>query len=232
MKNKLLFKASQVAAFLLIFLFGISSLPGQTGEGMLIFQVDGNRYVRKNFKRNDNLITYQTLEIGKIKAFDEKIETKLTVITYFPDGTLKEASQTNLVCTPESKQVLMGIFPFAGTKTKNSLEVEMDDNAILYPSGWRQLSELKDFNFHLNLKGGAIGFLGAKSTVSISNRKVKPLKKTFGVSGKVIIKAYALGIRISTIKYDFFEEIDAEKGIVKQKFTEQNGDYFTVEISE
>ena len=121
--------------------------------------------------------------------------------------------------TNENKQVLMGIFPFAGGKSKKSLVVKMNDGAIMYPANWRQLSELKDFNFHLNLKGGAIGFLGAKSTVSISNRKVMPLKKTFGVSGKVTIKAYALGIRISTIKYDFFEEIDVEKGIVRQKFT-------------
>lgn len=210
----------------------INSLFAQDDEGMVIFQVDGNRYMRKNFDKSGKLKNYQTIEVGKIKKEVKKLETKMTVITYEPDGTLKDASQSNLVCTPETKQVLMGIFPFAGGKSKQSLVVKMDDGAIMYPTNWRQFSELKDFNFSLNFSGGAAGFFGTKSNVSITNRKVMKLKNIFGVSGKLSMKAYVLGIRVSKIEYDYYEEIDLEKGIISQKYIEKNGDYFTIEILE
>lgn len=229
-QNAFLKIAITISMIMVFQLAAINSLSAQDEEGMLIFQLDGNRYMRKNFDKNGKLKNYQTIEVGKIKTEAGKIETKMTVITYEPDGTLKDASQSNLVCTPETKQVLMGIFPFAGGKSKKSLVVKMDDGAILYPANWRQLSELKDFNFSLNFSGGAVGFFGTKSNVSISNRKVMKLKNIFGVSGKLSMKAYALGIRVSNIEYDFYEEIDVEKGIVSQKYTEKDGDYFTTEI--
>jgi hypothetical protein len=106
----------------------------------------------------------------------------------------------------------------------------MVEGAILYPTGWRKLAELKDFHFNLNFEGGAAGFFGTKSEISIMNRKVMPLDDSFGVSGILTIKAYIFGIKISTIKYDFFEKIDEEKGIISQQFTEENGNYFTIEI--
>lgn len=216
-----------------IFCLGISSpLLGQSEDGMLIFQVDGNRYMRKNFNKENELLSYQTIEIDTARSIDGKIETKMTVVTYEKDGTLKGTSQTNLVCSPDSRQVLMGVFPFAGNKSKTSMIVKMSDNTILYPTDWKRKSALKNFNFSLDFKGGAVGFFGTKSTVSIANRKVMFLEKTFGVSGNITIKAYVLGIKVSTIKYDYFEEIDIEKGIVRQKFTEDNGEYFTVEIIE
>ncbi len=231
MKRNVFLKITSLISIIIVFqLATINPLLAQNDDGMLIFQVDGNRYLRKNFDKNGELKNYQMIEVGKVNADNKKLETKMTVITYKPDGTLKDAVQSNLVCTPETKQVLMGIFPFAGGKSKNSLVVKMDDEAIMYPAHWRQLSELKDFNFSLNFSGGAAGFFGTKSNVSISNRKVMKLKNIFGVSGKLSMKAYVLGIRVAKIEYDFYEEIDEKKGIVSQRFTENNGDYFTTEI--
>lgn len=231
MKANAFLKITSLILIVMVFqLATINSLSAQDDAEMLIFQVDGNTYMRKNFDKDGKLKNYQTIEVGKIKTVAGKLETKMTVITYKPDGTLKDASQSNLVCTPETKQVLMGIFPFAGGKSKKSLVVKMDDGAIMYPANWRQLSELKDFNFSLNFSGGAAGFFGTKSNVSIYDRKVMKLKNIFGVSGKLSMKAYTIGIRVAKIEYDFYEEIDIEKGIVSQKYTEKNGDYFTTEI--
>ena len=222
-----------IGILIFIFCLGISlPLVGQSEDGMLIFQVDGNRYMRKNFSKENELLSYQTIEIDTARSINGKIETKMTVITYEKDGTLKGAAQTNLLCTPESRQVLMGVFPFAGKKSKRSMVVKMDNGAILYPKGWKKLKQLDDFIFSLDFKGGAVGFFGTKSKISIANRKVMVLENTFGVSGKISIKAYVLRVKVSTIKYNFFEEIDLQRGIIRQKFTEGNGDYFTVEIIE
>ncbi len=203
---------------------------GQNEDGMLISQIDGNRYTRKNFDGNGKLKDYQTIEIGLPIFSGDKIDIKMTVTTYDTRGNIKGTTQSTLVCTPESKQVLMGVFPFAGNKSKKSLIVNMDRGAIMYPSGWRKLTELPDFNFTLNLKGGAAGFIGTKSDVSIVNRKVDYSDKKYSVSGEIALKAYAFGIKIAAIKYKYFEEIDDQKGIVYQKFTAEKGDYFTIEI--
>lgn len=221
--------------FALVFVFQLitsHSLIGQTENGMLIFQIDGNRYMRKNFNKENELQTYQTIEVGRTTSNNGNIETKMTVITYEKDGTLKDASQTNLICSPDLRQVLLGVFPFAGNKSKRSMIVKMNKGAILYPTDWTALEQLEDFIFSLNFKGGAVGFFGTKSEISITNRKVMPLEKTFGVSGEISIKAFVLGIKVSTIRYDFFEEIDVQRGIVQQKYTEDNGGYFTLEIIE
>ena len=44
------------------------------------------------------------------------------------------------------------------------------------------------------------------------------------------LAAYIMGVRVSTIEYRYFEDLDQEAGIVYQKFTEENGNYFTIRI--
>ena len=90
---------------------------------------------------------------------------------------------------------------------------------------------MEDYTFRLNFEGGAAGFFGTESSVSFTDRKVsQPKEGVFRISGKMTMKAYVIGIKISTIKYDYSEEFEKEAGIAWQKFTEDNGNYFTVEI--
>jgi hypothetical protein len=46
------------------------------------------------------------------------------------------------------------------------------------------------------------------------------------------LKAFVAGIRISTTVYDYFEDITAEKGIVRQNFRASDGEYFTITLIE
>lgn len=203
----------------------------QNEEGMLIYQIDGNRYYRKNYDENNKLISYQSIEVGSLKTSAEKVEAKLTVITYDEKDNMKGASQTVITCDPEASEVMMGIFPFAGGATNKSLKIELPKNGTLYPKGWREKTALEDYTFQLNFEGGAAGFFGTESSVSFTGRKVsQPKEGVFRIAGKMTMKAYILGIKISTIKYDYWEEFEKEAGIVRQKFTEENGNYFTVEI--
>ena len=193
----------------------------QNEEGMLIFQIDGNRYYRKNYDGNNKLTSYQSIEVGSLKTSAEKVEAKLTDITYDANNNMKGASQT----------VMMGIFPFAGGATNKSLKIELPKSGKLYPLEWRKKAALEDYTFQLNFEGGAAGFLGTESSVSFTGRKVsQPSEGIFRIAGKMTLKAYVLGIKISTIKYDYAEDFEKDVGIVRQKFTEGNGNYFTVEI--
>ncbi|MCB0517369.1 MAG: hypothetical protein H6577_26665 [Lewinellaceae bacterium] len=221
------------AAFILtcsLFLLPLLGLA-QNEEGMLIYQIDGNRYYRKNYDENNKLISYQSIEVGSLKTSAEKVEAKLTVITYDANDNMKGASQTVITCDPKASEVMMGIFPFAGGATNKSLKIELPKDGTLYPKGWREKAALEDYTFQLNFEGGAAGFFGTESSVSFSGRKVsQPREGVFRIAGKMTLKAYVLGIKISTIKYDYSEDFEKNTGIVRQKFTEGNGNYFTVEI--
>ena len=219
--------------FILISFIGLFPSTGftQEDEGMLISHIDGNRYIRKDFDKSGKLKSYQAIEVGSLNKIDDKIEAKLTVITYDVNGNMKGASQTVISCDPEAKEVMMGIFPFAGGAVNKSLKVELPEGRDLYPDGWRKETDLGDFNFKLSFEGGAAGFFGTESRVAFTDRKVtEPGEGIFRVSGKMTFKAYVLGIKISTIEYNYFEDIKNGPGIIRQKFTESNGNYFTIEI--
>ena len=203
----------------------------QSDEGMLISQIDGNRYVRKNFDENGKLKSYQSIEVGSLSTGVEKIEAKLTVITYDENDNMKGASQTIINCDPAASQVMMAIFPFSGGAANKSLKIELPENEKLYPEGWRGRNALEDFTFRLEFEGGAAGFFGTQSRVSFTERKVIPVEDgLFRISGKMALKAYVLGIKVSAFEYRYFEDIKMGTGIVRQKFTEDNGNYFTIEI--
>lgn len=219
--------------FILVCLLFLLPLDGftQNEEGMLIFQIDGNRYYRKNYDGNDKLISYQAIEVGSIKASAERVEAKLTVVTYDTNDNMKDASQTVITCDPATSEIIMGIFPFAGGAANTSVEIEPEGNSQIYPEDWREQNTLRDFVFNLDFKGGAAGFFGTSSKVSFTERSVnKSSENTYRVSGNMTLAAYIMGVRVSTIEYRYFEDLDQEAGIVYQKFTEKNGNYFTIRI--
>lgn len=203
----------------------------QKDESMLITQIDGNRYTRKNYDKKGKLKNYQSIEVGSLKTSAGIMEVKMTVITYSEKNNMKSASQTVIRCDPKAGEVLMGIFPFAGGANNRSLKVELAKKVKLYPQGWRGKTVLEDFSFDLKFEGGAAGFFGTESKVSLTDRKVSKVNDDlYGISGKMTLKAYVFGIKISTIYYNYFEEIRTGTGIVRQKITETNGNYFTIEL--
>lgn len=212
-------------------------LPGQVfaqgAQGMLIYKIEGNRYLRKNYDAKGILKNYQTIEVGKLNINDGIIESKMTVLSYDEEDNLLSASQTTIRCNAEAQEVLMGVFPFAGGKSNKSLKIEISKGNELYPSGWQQVNTLPDFNFRLKLEGGAAGFFGTESRTVISQRKVSPQPEgAYRVSGKMTLKAFVAGIRISTTVYDYVEDITPEKGIVRQNFRANDGEYFTISLIE
>lgn len=202
----------------------------QTVTGMMIYQIDGNRYIRKNYNKNGVLEKYETIEVGKVKKENELIESEIIVNTYGSKNDLQKTSKTVIRCNPLSKEVLMGVFPFASVKSNKSLRVEVLENVNLYPTYWKGNAILNDYNFLLKIDGGAAGFFGTESKVSLTQRKLVYLEDNlFEITGKMVIKAFIAGIRITTIVYDYSEEIEPQSGIVKQIFTQNNGAYFTIE---
>ena len=219
-----------------ILIFCLFLLPAsgfsQKDDSMLITQIDGNRYIRKNYDKKGNLKQYQSIDAGNLKTSAEIMEVKMTVTSYDKNNNLKGASQTVIRCDPEAGEVLMGIFPFAGGASNKSLKIELPKNNKLYPAGWRDKTTIEDFSFDLKFEGGAAGFFGTESQVSLTDRKVSKVSDNlYRISGSMTLKAYVFGVKISTTRYNYFEEIKSGTGIVRQKFTESNGNYFTIELN-
>ena len=213
-------------------LFHVGETSAQGIEEMLLYQIEGNQYLRKNFDAQGHMKNYQTIDVGELKFSTGIIESKMTVVNYDRKGNLLSASQTTIRCNPEEREVLMGVFPFAGAKSDKALKIELKKGASLYPNDWFNKNSLPDFNFKLQVEGGVAGFLGTESQTAITQRKVMLQPNgLYKVSGKMTLNAYLAGINISTTVYDFFEYIDLLKGIVWQKFVNSNGEYFTIELN-
>ena len=93
----------------------------QGSNGMLIYQIDGNRYLRKNYDAKGVMKNYQTIEVGKLSVSKGIIKSKMTVLSYDKNDNQLNDSQTTIRCNPAAQEVLMGIFPFADGKSNQSL---------------------------------------------------------------------------------------------------------------
>ena len=75
---------------------------------------------------------------------------------------------------------------------------------------------------------GILNFLGSKNNVDVANRVLIDENDNLKITQNLSIKAYLMGIRIKTIKFDVTEYLTLSGLLQKQVFKEETGEYFTV----
>ncbi len=223
----------KIKSFIIFFCISIYANSGsaQIDKSMLIYQIAGNNYERKNYDKDGNLKSYQTINVGEITKNEDDIIAKLTVNTFDDKNILKGASQTTIICNPISQELIMGVFPFAGGASNKSLKLEMSKSNRLYPIEEISSNTLNDIEFQLKFKGGAAGFFGTRSKISLKERSINKSKNgIISITGKMMVQVFIIGIKIKTIKYEYTEDLISGVGIVKQFVAEDNGTYFTTEL--
>ena len=73
-----------------------------------------------------------------------------------------------------------------------------------------------------------MNFFGSKSKIKIYDRNLSTKNSTKTIRSKLNAKAYALGIRIKQFEYDVIETLNDKNLLSYQKFTEEDGSYFTM----
>lgn len=199
---------------------------GQEKE-MLIEQIAGKKIIRENFDKNGNLLGKQLFLIGDLKREGETYKVDLSTELYNAKGQLDEKYTTTYKCNPNQFDVLLNVFPFADPDDeKIKVDVTSEDFKQLYDL--QSENELKDIRLKLSIESGVLSFFGSKSLVTITNRKRKKENGKIMISSKAVVEAYTMGIKIKTINYSVEEYLFENFVLQEQKFTEDNGAYFTM----
>lgn len=210
----------------------VHSIQAQDGE-MFMFQVEGKSYERNSYSKNDELLGIQKFTLGKIGAKQNQFVLPIDVKVYDASKKLQEEYNTTYKCNPESNEVLMNVLPFASFSADKKITVSSKEKFHLYPSNWEIEQTLPDIHFSLEIEGGAIGFFDGTSKATIFNRQlVKRSTKTgsYLLKSAIKVEMYLFSIKVKTILFNVREWVHPEKGLISQKFTNQDGSYFTIHL--
>jgi len=205
----------------------------QTDRQMLMYEIEGNVYVRKSYDKKGDLIASQILKAGNVKKGNEYYTMPLRVYVYDKDGILEDSLDTYYRCKPSDRVILMNIFPFVETNSQKTIEATVIEGDNSYPTNLEPGMGIPDVSFSLSIKGGLAGFLGNNNKIKIYNRKVTSqdkLRNTYTVNYQVQLIIYLFSIKMKTINYSAEEVIDPMIGIISEYYKETNGSYFTLKL--
>ena len=201
-------------------------LYGQQNE-MFIEQIAGKKIVRENFDRTRQQQGKQVFLIGELKQQDNTYEVDIITELYDKNDQLEEKYTTTYRCNPSEFDVLINVFPFADPSNKKiKVEVTSEDFRQLY--ALQSGEELEDIHLKMSVESGVLSFFGSKSQVTIKNRRKKSENGQVKISSNAVIEAYLMGIRIKTLSYSVEEYLSQDYVLQQQKFTEDDGAYFSM----
>ncbi|WP_445955763.1 hypothetical protein [Yeosuana sp.] len=217
-----LFSFSIILCQISLFLISGTGLKAQ--NEMLISQLSKRTVTRKNFDEKGKLINYQTFQIGNIKQVKKYYEIQVDTELFDENGKSTDKYTTSYRCKPEESSTIVMVFPFYNPK-KMATEINTTSKNFkeLY-----DLKDLEEIELEINFDSGLLNFFGSKSKIKIYDRNLVTDGATKTIRSKLIAKAYALGIRIKQFEYTLVEKLTNENLLSFQKFTEEDGSYFTM----
>jgi len=191
---------------------------------MLISQLSERMVTRENYDKNGKLINNQTFQIGNVTETEKYYEIEVVTELFDESGKSTDKYTTSYRCKPEESSTIVMVFPFYNPK-KMATEINTTSKNFkeLY-----DLNNLDDIELEINFDSGLLNFFGSKSKIKIYNRNLVTDDTTKTIRSKLTAKAYALGIRIKQFEYTIVEKLTNKNLLSFQKFTEEDGSYFTM----
>ena len=193
-------------------------------DEMLIGQLSDRLVVRENFDKNGDFLNKQTFNAGKLKEFEGYYEIEVVTELFDKNGASTDKYTTTYRCKPNESSVMVMAFPFSNPKSKETEISTVSKNfKELY-----DLRNLEDVELEMNFDSGLLNFFGSNSKIKIYGRVLESNGNGKTIKSKINIKAYAIGIRIKQLDYVTSEKLTSENLLSFQKFTEEDGSYFTM----
>lgn len=212
----------------LIYLILLSPIVLISQNQMLIGQISGRAIERENFDTKSRFLNKQTFEASE--TFNKNGYYEIYVVTELFDQDKKSTDKytTTYRCKPNEATLLVMVFPFSDPKSK---ETEINTRTKNFKELY-DLENLKDIELEMSFESGLLNFFGSKSIIKIFERELKVSENYYKIKSKINIKAYALGIRIKQLNYTVTEQLNQNGLLSLQKFTEEDGSYFTITYKE
>ncbi|MBT8306664.1 MAG: hypothetical protein KJN85_06980 [Maribacter sp.] len=200
------------------------SLSAQAQKEMLIGQLVNRSVVRENFDENGVFLNKQTFQAGTLKETDEYYEIEVVTELFDRDGDSTDKYSTNYRCRPDEASVMVMAFPFFNPKSKvTEINTNSENFNELY-----DLDNLEDVELEMNFDSGLLDFFGSKSKIKIYDRILDSNGTGKSIRSRLNVKAYAIGIRFKQLNYVVNEDLNGKGLLSYQKFTEEDGSYFTM----
>ena len=88
-------------ASVLLVIFTVSSFTKAQSSQMLLFEIDGNRYEKRNFNKQGELQSFQKLLVGSIEETGDIYKLPVELYLYNVEGELQDSTKTIYTCRPE-----------------------------------------------------------------------------------------------------------------------------------
>ena len=212
----------RIQGFTLIFILFSITVNGQTE--MLIGQISGRVIIRENFNKKGTVLNKQTFVAGETVETKEYYEIEVVTELFNKDKKSTDKYTTTYRCKPDEASIMVMAFPFSNPKSK-ATEINTTSNNFkeLY-----DLDALEDIELEMSFDSGLLNFFGSKSIIKIYDRELEVGQYYNNIMSKINIKAYALSIRIKQLNYIVNEKLNGNGLLSFQKFTEEDGSYFTM----
>ncbi|HDZ13524.1 MAG TPA: hypothetical protein ENH60_01320 [Pricia sp.] len=207
-----------------LILFAFISISGYPQDEMLIGQLSDRLVVRENFGENGDFLNKQTFTSGKLKEADRYFEIEVVTELFDENGTSTDKYSTTYRCKPNESSIMVMAFPFSNPKSK---ETEINTKSKNFKELY-DLTNLEDVELEMSFDSGLLNFFGSKSKIKIYDRVLESNGNGKTITSKINIKAYAIGIRIKQLDYVANEKLTGTGLLSFQKFTEEDGSYFTM----
>jgi hypothetical protein len=223
---------NRLTLLFLLFLFLLSyqfKAFSQSQKGMLMYKIENRQFKKTSYDKNKKLIDYQYIKVGQIVKNKGAYSLKIKVKSYSKNSTLKNEETSEYNCKTKEGNIFMGVFPFINKPSKK-FDIKVLTENYLYPASLNGLNALDDYKLTVNYKTGVLG-VSANVNMSYINRKIKKIDdNTHIITGEIVMEIFLAGINVSNIKYKSEEKIENTRGITYQKFVEDSGAYFTIQL--
>jgi len=212
-----------------LLLFSEFNTYSQTQKGMLMYQIENKQFKKTSFDKNNKVINYQYIKVGKIIQNKGIFSLEIKVKSFNENGTLKKEETSKYNCKTKEGNIFMGVFPFINKPSKK-FDIDVLGGNTLYPTNLMKLKFLDDYRLRVNYKTGLLG-ISAKINMNYINRKVKKINDSiFVITGEIETNVFLAGVNVSNTNYKSEEKLEISKGIVYQKFAKDTGAYFTIQL--
>lgn len=210
----------------LLFVFNAGNIIGQ--NNMLIRKLSGKEIQRLSYDKEGKLESKEVFLISKLDSSQGVLSVKMDVQLFNKEGKLAGSYISTYKCQPDKSDLLLTVIPLSANKnTKYVVQADTYNFKSLYYFPDKS-AQLNDVRLTVYVKSGALGFFGSKNKITISNRKLIQKEQNYMMQSRLTINTFLLGIRIKSIHYQVVENLSGDKSLVSQKFTMEDGSYFTI----
>lgn len=206
--------------FILVFI--IFSINVNAQSEMLIGQISDRFVVRENYDEDGVFLNKQTFDAGEAIKVNGYYEIMVTTETFDENKKSINKYSTTYRCNPNEASIMIMAFSFSNPKSKKTgINTTSNNFKDLY-----DLENLKNIELEMTFDSGLLSFFGSKSIIKIYDRKIDANKNL--ITSKINLKAYGWGILVKDLNYSVNEKLNNLGLLTFQKFTEEDGSYFTM----